>query len=345
MYSLIRPLLFRLSAESAHNTSLKALSLVHRLGLSGLLAARPQACPVEVMGIRFPNPVGLAAGLDKDARHIDALAALGFGFVEVGTVTPQPQPGNPLPRLFRLPAAEAIINRMGFNNRGVDALVAAVNASRYDGVLGINIGKNKDTPAEQAVDDYLHCLRKVYPLASYVTVNLSSPNTPGLRDLQFGEPLRALLQALKAAQAELVAEHGRYVPLAVKIAPDMAEEDVRDVARAFVEAGIDAVIATNTTISRDAVAGLPHADEAGGLSGGPVREAATRVVAILRDELEGRLPIIGVGGINSAEAAAEKIQAGAELLQVYTGFIYRGPALIREAVSGACRVLNGSAGD
>ncbi|WP_372863791.1 quinone-dependent dihydroorotate dehydrogenase [Spongiibacter sp.] len=344
MYSLIRPLLFRLSAETAHNVSLKALSAAHRLGLSGLLAARPEPCPVEVMGIRFPNPVGLAAGLDKDARHIDALAALGFGFIEVGTVTPRPQPGNPGPRLFRLPAAEAIINRMGFNNRGVDALVAAVTASHYDGVLGINIGKNKDTPAEQAVDDYLYCLRKVYPLASYVTVNLSSPNTPGLRDLQFGEPLRLLLQALKAAQLALAEEHGRYVPLAVKIAPDMVDEDVRDVARTFVETGIDAVIATNTTISREAVAGLLHAEEAGGLSGAPVREAATRVVRILADELAGRLPIIGVGGIASAEAAAEKVEAGAALLQVYTGFIYRGPALIRDAVRGASTVLRATRG-
>lgn len=339
MYSLIRPLLFRLSAETAHNFSLKSLDLAHRLGLTAVLSAKPESCPVEVMGIRFPNPVGLAAGLDKNARHIDALAALGFGFIEVGTVTPRAQPGNPLPRLFRLPAAQAIINRMGFNNDGVDALVNAVKASRYDGVLGINIGKNKDTPAEQAVDDYLHCLRKVYPLASYVTVNLSSPNTPGLRDLQFGEPLRELLKALKSAQAELAAEHGRYVPIAVKIAPDMAEGDVRDVAKAFVEAGIDAVIATNTTIARERVAGLPHGDEAGGLSGAPVREASTAVVRILSDELAGRLPIIGVGGISDDASAAEKMAAGASLLQVYTGFIYRGPSLIRDAVSGAKRAI------
>lgn len=344
MYSLIRPLLFRLSAETAHKYSLSALDVCHALGLSRLLAAKPEPCPVEVMGIRFPNPVGLAAGLDKDARHIDALAALGFGFIEVGTVTPRAQPGNPLPRLFRLPEAEAIINRMGFNNGGVDALVESVKASAYRGVLGINIGKNKDTPAEQAVDDYLHCLRKVYPLASYVTVNLSSPNTPGLRDLQFGEPLKALLAALKNAQAELAAEHQRYVPIAVKIAPDMAEDDVRDVAKAFLAAGIDGVIATNTTISREKVAGLRHGDEAGGLSGAPVRQAATAVVEILADELAGQLPIIGVGGISSGEAAQEKLAAGASLVQVYTGFIYRGPALIRDAVAGAKRALQGRRG-
>lgn len=339
MYSLIRPFLFRFSAERAHHLSLNALSVCHRLGLTPLLARRPPDCPVEVMGLRFPNPVGLAAGLDKNARHIDALAALGFGFIEVGTVTPRAQPGNPLPRLFRLPAADAIINRMGFNNDGVDALLTAVKASRYDGILGINIGKNKDTPAEQAVDDYLHCLRKVYPLASYVTVNLSSPNTPGLRDLQFGEPLKQLLAALKSAQKALAEEHGRYVPLAVKIAPDMVEDDVRGVARAFVDAGIDAVIATNTTISREAVKGLPYAEETGGLSGAPVRDASTEVIRILADELAGAMPIIGVGGIDSEQAAEEKIAAGAELLQVYTGFIYRGPALIKDAVRGAARAL------
>ena len=339
MYSLIRPLLFRFSAERAHHLSLSALSACHRLGLTPLLARRPPDCPVEVMGLHFPNPVGLAAGLDKNARHIDALAALGFGFIEVGTVTPRAQPGNPQPRLFRLPAADAIINRMGFNNDGVDALLAAVKASRYEGILGINIGKNKDTPAERAVDDYLYCLRKVYPLASYVTVNLSSPNTPGLRDLQFGEPLKQLLAALKSAQAELAKEHGRYVPLAVKIAPDMAEDDVRGVARAFVEAGIDAVIATNTTISRDAVKGLPHGEETGGLSGAPVRDASSEVIRILADELAGNMPIIGVGGIDSEAAAEEKIDAGAALLQVYTGFIYRGPVLINDAVCGAARAL------
>lgn len=331
MYTILRRLLFLLPTETSHNVSLAAISLLQKCRLSWLVARVPESRPVEVMGIRFPNPVGLAAGLDKDARHIDGLAALGFGFIEVGTVTPRPQPGNPRPRLFRLPAAEAIINRMGFNNLGVDALVAAVQASSYRGVLGINIGKNKDTPAEQAVEDYLHCLRRVYPLASYITVNLSSPNTPGLRDLQFGEPLRQLLASLKAAQAELAEQHGRYVPLAVKIAPDMAEDDVREVAAVIKAQGIDGVIATNTTISREAVAGLPHGDEAGGLSGAPVREKSTAVVAILAEELKGEVALIGVGGIDSGEAAAEKIAAGADLVQVYSGFIYRGPALIKRA--------------
>lgn len=324
MYSLLRRALFCLPTETSHDLALSALSAAQRLGLSSLLATPPAADPRTVMGVEFPNPVGLAAGLDKDGRHIRGLAALGFGFIEIGTVTPRPQPGNPLPRLFRLPEASAIINRMGFNNRGVDQLVEAVRRSGYDGVLGINIGKNKDTPAERAVDDYLHCLNKVYPLASYITVNLSSPNTPGLRDLQFGQPLIDLLAALKAEQTQLARAHGRYVPIAVKIAPDMAEADLRGVAKVLVEQGIDGVIATNTTIARDAVKHLPHGDEAGGLSGRPVREASTQAVKILAEELDGALPIIGVGGIDSGEAAAEKVRAGAALVQVYTGFIYRG---------------------
>lgn len=339
MYSLLRRALFCLPTETSHDLALSALSAAQRLGLSSLLATPPAADPRTVMGVEFPNPVGLAAGLDKDGRHIRGLAALGFGFIEIGTVTPRPQPGNPLPRLFRLPEASAIINRMGFNNRGVDQLVEAVRRSGYDGVLGINIGKNKDTPAERAVDDYLHCLNKVYPLASYITVNLSSPNTPGLRDLQFGQPLIDLLAALKAEQTQLARAHGRYVPIAVKIAPDMAEADLRGVAKVLVEQGIDGVIATNTTIARDAVKHLPHGDEAGGLSGRPVREASTQAVKILAEELDGALPIIGVGGIDSGEAAAEKVRAGAALVQVYTGFIYRGPALIAEAA----RALKGLA--
>ena len=339
MYSLLRRALFCLPTETSHDLALSALSAAQRLGLSSLLATPPAADPRTVMGVEFPNPVGLAAGLDKDGRHIRGLAALGFGFIEIGTVTPRPQPGNPLPRLFRLPEASAIINRMGFNNRGVDQLVDAVRRSGYDGVLGINIGKNKDTPAEQAVDDYLHCLNKVYPLASYITVNLSSPNTPGLRDLQFGQPLIDLLAALKAEQKQLSQTHGRYVPIAVKIAPDMAEADLRGVAKVLVEQGIDGVIATNTTIARDAVKHLPHGAEAGGLSGRPVREASTQAVKILAEELDGALPIIGVGGIDSGEAAAEKVRAGAALVQVYTGFIYRGPALIADAA----RALKGLA--
>ncbi|QQD19635.1 quinone-dependent dihydroorotate dehydrogenase [Spongiibacter nanhainus] len=339
MYSLLRRALFCLPTETSHDLALSALSAAQRLGLSSLLATPPAADPRTVMGVEFPNPVGLAAGLDKDGRHIRGLAALGFGFIEIGTVTPRPQPGNPLPRLFRLPEASAIINRMGFNNRGVDQLVDAVRRSGYDGVLGINIGKNKDTPAEQAVDDYLHCLNKVYPLASYITVNLSSPNTPGLRDLQFGQPLIDLLAALKAEQKQLSQTHGRYVPIAVKIAPDMAEADLRGVAKVLIDQQIDGVIATNTTIARDAVKHLPHGAEAGGLSGRPVREASTQAVRILAEELDGKLPIIGVGGIDSGDAAAEKMRAGASLVQVYTGFIYRGPALIADVA----RALRGLA--
>ncbi|MDF1693972.1 MAG: quinone-dependent dihydroorotate dehydrogenase [Zhongshania sp.] len=333
MYSVLRRLLFCLSPERAHHVSLALISLLEKMGLSFLIAPSIPDKPRTVMGIEFPNPVGLAAGLDKDAKHINGLAALGFGFIEVGTVTPLAQPGNPQPRLFRLPEAQAIINRMGFNNLGLEHLIEQVKSSGFNGVLGINIGKNKDTPAERAVDDYLLGLRGVYPHASYITVNLSSPNTPGLRDLQFGEPLVALLAALKKEQLSLAQSHGKYVPMAVKIAPDMAEEDIRNVAEVFVEQGIDGVIATNTTIARDAVTGLKHGDEMGGLSGGPVRESSTRVIRILADALQGRLPIIGVGGISDGASAAEKMAAGAALVQVYTGFIYQGPALIAEAAA------------
>lgn len=333
MYSLLQKILFQLPTEASHNLGMTGISLADTFCLSRLVAPKRVDHPVEVMGITFPNPVGLAAGLDKDAKHIDGLAALGFGFIEVGTVTPKPQPGNPQPRLFRLPEAKAIINRMGFNNLGVDHLVEQVKNAKFTGVLGINIGKNKDTPAEQAVDDYLICMRKVYPHASYITVNLSSPNTPGLRDLQFGEPLKQLLAQLKTAQAELAAEHGRYVPLAVKIAPDMAVSDIADVAGAFLEHRIDAVIATNTTIERDAVKHLEHGAEAGGLSGAPVRDKSTAVIRELAAQLKGEIPIIGVGGIMCGEDAAEKIRAGAALVQIYSGFIYAGPKLIADSVS------------
>lgn len=331
MFSLIRRLLFCFDPETSHYLALKALKWFDRCGASALIAKPPPADPVEVMGIRFPNRIGLAAGLDKNAEYIDGLAALGFGFVEVGTVTPVAQPGNPKPRLFRLPQVQGIINRMGFNNHGVDYLLAQVKASRFRGVLGINIGKNKDTPAERAVDDYLVCMRKVYPLASYITVNLSSPNTPGLRDLQFGEPLDNLLAQLKAEQGALQQQHQRYVPLAVKIAPDMAGDDIRQVAGALLKHGIDAVIATNTTINRDAVAGLPYGDETGGLSGGPLTEASTHVIRQFRQALGDSFPIIGVGGIMSGRDAADKIAAGASLVQIYSGFIYSGPALLGEA--------------
>ncbi|MDN3522467.1 quinone-dependent dihydroorotate dehydrogenase [Halomonas ramblicola] len=329
MYSLARSLLFRLDAETAHGVALRGLDLAGRLGLAARLGGARVADPLELMGLRFPNRVGLAAGLDKNADHLDALGALGFGFVEVGTVTPLPQPGNPRPRLFRLPEAGAIINRMGFNNAGVDHLVARVRASRYDGVIGINIGKNLTTPVEKAVDDYLACLEKVHAHAHYVTVNLSSPNTPGLRDLQFGEHLDTLLGALREAGSRLDRASGRRVPLAVKIAPDMAAEEVGLVARALSANAINAVIATNTTVSRQGVAGLPHAEEAGGLSGRPVFEASNTVIRELRRRLP-EMPIIGVGGIDGGEAAVAKRDAGADLVQLYSGFIYRGPALVGE---------------
>jgi dihydroorotate dehydrogenase len=332
MYNLARQLLFKLSPETSHDLSLDLIGAGGRLGLNGLLSKAPAHLPVKVMGLDFPNPVGLAAGLDKNGAAIDGFAQLGFGFVEVGTVTPRPQPGNPKPRIFRLPQAEAIINRMGFNNLGVDHLITRVRASRYSGILGINIGKNFDTPVERAVDDYLICLDKVYEHASYVTVNVSSPNTPGLRSLQFGDSLKQLLEALRLRQEDLAQKYGRRVPLAIKIAPDMTDEETIQVAAALIDSGMDAVIATNTTLSRKGVEGMPHADEAGGLSGAPVREKSTHTVKVLAGELAGRLPIIAAGGITEGKHAAEKIAAGASLVQVYSGFIYKGPGLIRHSV-------------
>lgn len=331
LYSFLRPALFSLDPEDAHRFTLASLDAAHKLGLLSLLP-RATGKLVQVMGIDFPNAVGLAAGMDKDGAHIDALAALGFGFIEIGTVTPRPQPGNPKPRLFRLPAAEAIINRMGFNNLGVDNLVRNVAASGYRGVLGINIGKNKDTPNEQAVDDYLACLDKAYALASYVTVNISSPNTQGLRELQKDEALDALLSAIKLRQSELAQQHGKYVPIALKIAPDLDDAQIAAIAALLMMHRLDAVIATNTTLARDAVAGLPNADEAGGLSGAPVRSASTRVIQALAHHLKGEVPIIGVGGILSGADAREKIDAGASLVQLYSGLIYKGPELVRECV-------------
>lgn len=331
LYDLARALMFRMDPEKSHDLALSAMNLVADFGLPSLLGARQVAAPVDVMGIRFPNAVGLAAGLDKNASAVDGLGAMGFGFVEVGTVTPRPQPGNPKPRLFRLPEHTAIINRMGFNNLGVDRLIENIERSSYKGVLGINIGKNKDTPNENAADDYLLCLRKVYAHASYVTVNISSPNTPGLRNLQQGDSLAQLLDTLKTEQARLAGIHGRYVPLAVKIAPDMSEEEFITTAAALKSYEIDAVIATNTTISREGVKDSPLASEAGGLSGAPVRNLSTRAIQILARELEGTLPIIGVGGITEGFDAVEKIRAGASLVQIYTGFIYQGPRLVRDA--------------
>ncbi|HRZ24433.1 MAG TPA: quinone-dependent dihydroorotate dehydrogenase [Candidatus Contendobacter sp.] len=331
-YLLLRTLLFQLDPETAHDWT----QMLMRLPGAGLLAriaafGIPNA-PRRVMGIDFPNPVGLAAGLDKDGECIAIWRALGFGFVEVGTVTPRPQPGNPKPRMFRLPRAQALINRMGFNNQGVDRLVERVRRTGGQGVLGINIGKNADTPVERAAEDYLLGLRKVYPWASYVAVNISSPNTPGLRDLQYGATLDRLLEALKTEQARLASEHGRYVPLAIKIAPDIADADLPTVGQALLRYELDAVIATNTTFSRAGVEKLPHAQETGGLSGAPLMTRSTAVVGQLREILGGKLPIIAVGGILSGADAAAKIAAGASLVQLYTGFIYRGPELIREAV-------------
>ncbi|WP_273427512.1 MULTISPECIES: quinone-dependent dihydroorotate dehydrogenase [Marinobacter] len=332
MYGLIRNLLFRLPPEQAHNLALNGLDAINRIGLLSKFSPKIDSFPVNVMGLDFPNPVGLAAGLDKNADHLDALGALGFGFIEVGTVTPLAQPGNPKPRMFRLPEHQAIINRMGFNNEGLEHLLDRVDKRRYQGVLGINVGKNKDTPNEESESDYRKGIRAVYTRADYITVNVSSPNTPGLRDLQFGDSLKQLLASIKDEQLQCQSELGRYVPIAVKIAPDMDDNGIRFVASAMKETGLDGVIATNTTISRDAVANHPHAGEAGGLSGAPVRQASLRVIEGLYAELGESLPIIGVGGITDGESAAEKIRAGAKLVQIYTGFIYRGPDLIREAV-------------
>ncbi|PTQ88453.1 quinone-dependent dihydroorotate dehydrogenase [Agitococcus lubricus] len=330
-YPLIRQLLFRLSPEASHHAALRSLAISQKLGLSSLVYRTPQA-PVRVMGIDFPNPVGLAAGLDKNGDYIDALAALGFGFIEIGTITPRPQAGNPQPRLFRLPEAQAIINRMGFNNLGVEHLVNQVKKAKFEGVLGINIGKNFDTPVENAADDYIYCLERVYEYADYVTVNISSPNTQGLRSLQTGSAFSDLLQQLKNTQQRLAEQHGFYVPLAVKIAPDLQDEDIEYIAEQLVDYEIDAVIATNTTIGRSGIESLSLANEAGGLSGKPLKSLANYTLARLCQALDGRIPVIGVGGIMDGASAADKILAGASLVQVYTGFIYAGPQLIADSV-------------
>ncbi|MBC3863436.1 quinone-dependent dihydroorotate dehydrogenase [Undibacterium jejuense] len=336
LYALARSVLFSMEPEKAHHLTLPALQRMSKSGLGGLFS-KPADDPRTVMGVHFPNPVGLAAGLDKDGAYIDGLAALGFGSIEIGTVTPRAQPGNPQPRMFRLPKAEAIINRMGFNNGGVDAFVRNVQSSRFyqdkQGVLGLNIGKNADTPIERAADDYLHCLEKVYPYASYVTVNISSPNTKNLRQLQGADELDSLLAQLKSAQQALADKHKRYVPVALKIAPDIDAEQIKTIADALLRHKIDGVIATNTTITRDAVKGLPFAEEAGGLSGKPVFELSNRVIRALKAELGDELPIIGVGGIFSGEDAATKIREGASLVQLYSGLIYQGPALVKECAA------------
>lgn len=334
LYPVLRPLLFSLDAETAHHVTLKLLKIAHQLHLPGIQLPAAVNKPVTVMGLQFKNPLGLAAGLDKNGDYIDALANLGFGFIEIGTVTPRPQPGNPKPRLFRLPEHQAIINRMGFNNFGVEHLLAQVKASPYQGVLGINIGKNADTPIENAKEDYLIGLRKSYALASYITINISSPNTKNLRQLQQGDEIKFLLEALKQEQGVLKAEHGKYTPIAVKIAPDLNDEEIRHIADLLLNFEMDAVIATNTTISREAVQGHPYANEAGGLSGAPVLAASTYVVQGLSAELQGKLPIIAAGGILTAEDAQQKLAAGASLLQVYSGLIYRGPQLIADILAG-----------
>jgi len=340
LYSLARPLLFSLDPETAHNLTLPLLRSAANLGIPQRLADTVSDVR-HVMGLTFPNAVGLAAGLDKDGAYIDGLSALGFGFIEVGTVTPRPQPGNAKPRMFRLPAANALINRMGFNNGGVDAFVRNVQSSRFyqekKGVLGLNIGKNADTPIERATDDYLLCLEKVYPYASYVTVNISSPNTKNLRQLQQASELDDLLARLKEAQSLLADKHARYVPIALKIAPDLDNEQVNTIADALLRHRMDGVIATNTTITRDAVQGLAHANEMGGLSGAPVRELSNTVIRALHQLLGKEIPIIGVGGILSADDARAKLDAGASLVQLYTGLIYRGPVLISECAKALVR--------
>ena len=329
-YSLAKPFLFQIDAELAHDLTLKTLKFAEKTGVLSLYPKAPACAPREVMGLHFPNAVGLAAGLDKNGAVIDGMAALGFGFIEVGTVTPRPQPGNPKPRLFRVTQAQGIINRFGFNNLGVDSLLENVKAAKYRGILGINIGKNFDTSNENAVDDYLICMQKVYAHASYITVNISSPNTKNLRDLQEKDALSALLATLKLAQTKLTEQHGKYVPIALKIAPDLTLEQVTEIANLLMQHKIDGVIATNTTLARDAVAGMKNGAEIGGLSGAPVRNQSTVVIQQLSKRLQGALPIIGVGGILSGADAVEKIAAGASLVQVYSGLIYQGSKLVRD---------------
>ncbi len=328
-YSLLRPLLFKLDAETSHHLTLASLHLSHVLGLR-FFGKQADGKPRHVLGLDFPNPVGLAAGLDKNGEYIDALAALGFGFIEVGTVTLRPQPGNPRPRLFRVPQAQAIINRMGFNNHGVDRMIENIRRARYKGILGINIGKNADTPMENTANDYISCLRKVYPFASYVTINISSPNTPGLRELQQKQELDQLLGVLKEEHKKLAKLFGKHVPLALKISPDLAPQEIGEIASLLLAHKIDAVIATNTTVSRAGIEGLSQ--ESGSVSGAPLNQKSTTIIRQLAAALQGQLPIIGVGGIMSGADALEKLHAGASLVQIYSGLIYRGPVLVSELV-------------
>jgi dihydroorotate dehydrogenase len=337
LYPLFRPLLFAADPERAHDVVLRGLDVATGAGLARFTAPALPDSPVEVMGLRFPNRVGLAAGLDKNAAHLDGLATLGFGFLEAGTVTPRPQPGNPRPRMFRIPRAQALINRLGFNNEGVERFIANVERCAYRGILGINIGRNFDTPNDRASEDYVLALHAVYRHASYVTINVSSPNTTGLRDLQAEDALSALIARVTAERDALADRHGRRVPLAVKIAPDLADDAVRAIAKLLVRQRIDAVIATNTTISREGVEGLPHASETGGLSGAPLRARAMAVLHTLATALDGALPVIAVGGILSGDDARDRIAAGASLVQLYTGLIYRGPSLVAECVRALAR--------
>ena len=332
LYPLLRPLLFSLDPETAHEVTLKLLDVAYLSGLGKLIYPAIEDKPVNVMGLSFKNPVGLAAGMDKNGDYINALAALGFGFVEIGTVTPRPQPGNPKPRLFRLPEHQAIINRMGFNNSGLDHLLNQVKQSGFNGILGINIGKNFDTPMDNAASDYLTGLRNAYTSASYITINISSPNTKNLRQLQQGNEIKALIAALKEEQLKLQQEHGFYVPLAIKIAPDLTDDEIAHIAGLLVEFEIDGVIATNTTIARDWIENHPLAHEAGGLSGAPVKDKSTLVVRGLATELKDKVAIIAAGGILSAADAQEKLKAGARLVQIYSGLIYRGPQLIEDII-------------
>ena len=344
MYGLARPFLFHLDAEQAHDVGLRALEAAYRTGLNPLLARRPAPLPTRAFGLVFPNPVGLAAGLDKNGAHIDALLSFGFGFVEVGTVTPRAQEGNPKPRMFRLPEHQAVINRLGFNNAGVDALVRNVEkAQRKGGLLGINIGKNKDTPNEAAEGDYMYCLSRVYPLADYVTINISSPNTAGLRELQEEQQLRRLVGTLREEQERLGAKHGKRVPMLVKIAPDLSEDDIEAAGRVLADLEVDGVIATNTTVGRPDVEGARHAGEAGGLSGAPLMAPSTAVLRRMRTRLPEGIPLDGVGGILSGADAVAKMAAGATLVQCYTGLIYRGPGLVHECVEAIRRRRESSA--
>jgi len=329
-YALARKVLFKMPAENAHDLSLKTLKLASATGLLPLLIPPPRIRPIQVLGMTFPNPVGLAAGMDKNGDYIDDLAKLGFGFIEVGTVTPRPQPGNPKPRMFRLTDYQAVINRMGFNNKGVDYLVQRLRDKQFKGIVGINVGKNKDTPAHRSAEDYVQCIEKVYEYASYITINISSPNTPGLRSLQFGDSLKSLLGPIKQSQQELQNKTQRKVPLLVKIAPDMSDEEIGLVADTIVQQQMDGVIATNTTLSRVGVENDSYAKEPGGLSGKPLTSRSTHVVHVLAKALDGKIPVIASGGVMCGNDAIEKLSAGASLVQIYSGLVYHGPGLIKQ---------------